>query len=58
MAEAREEETWVVEVEAWAEKAFQLLFFQVGSLVAPVGFFGVSSRYPSLLARSLVVKVG
>ena len=58
MAEAREEEAWVVEVEAWAEKAFQLLFFQVGFLVAPVGFFGVSSGYPSLLARSLVVKVG
>ena len=58
MTEAHEEETWVVEVEAWAEKASQLLLFQVGSLVAPVGFFGVSSRYPSLLARSLVVKVG
>ena len=58
MAEARKEETWVVEGEAWAEKASQLLLFQVGSLVAPVGFFGVSSRYPSLLARSLVVKVG
>ena len=58
MVEAREEETWVVEVEAWAEKASQLLLFQVGSLVAPVGFFGISSRYPSLLGRSLVVKVG
>ena len=58
MVEAREEETWVVEVEAWAKKASQLLLFQVGSLVAPVGFFGVSSGYPSLLARSLVVKVG
>ena len=42
MAEARKEETWVVEGEAWAEKASQLLLFQVGSLVAPVGFFGVS----------------
>ena len=58
MAEAREEETWVVEGEAWAEKASQLLLFQVGSLVAPVGFFRVSSGYPSLPARSLVVKVG
>ena len=58
MAKAREKETWVVEVEAWAEKASQPLLFQVGSLVAPVGFFGVSSGYPSLLAHSLVVKVG
>ena len=57
MAEAREEETWVVKGEAWAKKASQLLFW-VGSLVAPVGFFGVSSGYPSLLARPLVVKVG
>ena len=58
MVEEREEETWVEEVEAWAEKASQLLIFQVGSLVAPVGFFEISARYPSLLARSLVVKVG
>ena len=58
MAEAREEETWVVEGEAWAEKASQFLIFQVGSLVGPIGFFGVSSRYPSLPTRSLVVKVG
>ena len=57
MAEAREEETWVVKGEAWAKKASQLLFW-VGSLVAPVGFFRVSSGYPSLLARPLVVKVG
>ena len=48
----------MVEVEAWAEKASQLLIFQVGSLVAPVGFFGVSFGYPSLITRSLVVKVG
>ena len=48
----------VEEEEAWAEKASQLLLFQVGSLVAPVGFFRVSSGYPSLLARPLVVKVG
>ena len=48
----------MAEVEAWAEKASQLLIFQVGSLVAPVGFFEISARYPSLLARSLVVKVG
>ena len=58
MAEAREEETWVVEGEAWAKKASQFLLFQVGSLLAPVGFFGVSSGYPSLQARPLVVKVG
>ena len=58
MAEAREEETWVKEVEAWVKKASQLLPFLVGSLVTPVGFFGVSFGYPSLLARSLVVKVG
>ena len=57
MVEAREEETWVVEGEAWAEKASQLLLFQVGSLSAPVGFFGVSSRYPYLQARLVVVKV-
>ena len=48
----------MVEVEAWAEKASQLLIFQVGSLVAPVGFFEVSVGYPSLFAHSLVVKVG
>ena len=58
MAEAREKETWVVEGEAWAKKASQFLLFQVGSLLAPVGFFRVSSRYPSLQARPLVVKVG
>lgn len=48
----------MVEGEAWAEKASQLVLFQVGSLLAPVGFFGVSSEYPSLQARPLVVKVG
>ena len=58
MAEACEEETWVEEVKAWAEKASQLLPFLVGSLITPVGFFGVSFGYPSLLARSWVVKVG
>ena len=58
MAEAREEETWVEEVEVWVEKASQLLPFLVGSLVAPVGFFEVSFGYPYLLARSWVVKVG
>ena len=57
MTEVREEETWVVEVEAWAEKASQLLPFLVGSLVAPEGFFGASFEYPSLLARFLEVKV-
>ena len=57
MAKEREEETWVEEVEAWAEKVSQLLPFLVGSLIAPVGFFEVSFGYPSLLARSQVVKV-
>ena len=57
MVEEREEETWVEEVEAWAEKASQLLPSLTGSLIALEGFFGVSFRYPSLLARSLEVKV-
>ena len=57
MAEEREEETWVEEVEAWAEKASQLLPSLADSLIAPEGFFGVSFGYPSLLARSLEVKV-
>ena len=52
MAEEHEEETWVEEVEAWAEKVSQLLPFPVGSLIAPVGFFRVSFKYPSLLACS------
>ena len=46
------------EVEAWAEKVSQLLLFLAGSLTAPVSFFGVSFGYPSLLARSWVVKAG
>ena len=58
MAEERGEEMWVEEVEAWAKKASQLLPSLVGSLIAPEGFFGVSFRYPSLLARSWVGKVG
>ena len=58
MAEVREEETWVKKVEAWAKKASQLLPFLIGSLVTPVGFFGVSFGYPSLLACSRGVKVG
>ena len=58
MAEEREEETWVEEVEAWAEKASQLLPFLARSQIAPVGFFGVSFGYPSFLAHSWVVKVG
>ena len=58
MAEECEEETWVEEVEAWAEKASHLLPFLASSQIAPVGFFGVSFGYPSLLARSWVVKVG
>ena len=58
MVEECEEETWVEEVEAWAEKVSQLFLFLVGSLLAPVSFFGVSFGYPSLLARSWVGKVG
>ena len=58
MAEEHEEETWVEEVEAWAEKVSQLLLFLAGFLIAPVSFFGVSFGYPSLLARFWVVKVG
>ena len=54
MVEVYVEETWVEEVEAWAEKASQLLPFLVGSLVAPIGFFGVFFGYLSLLARFLV----
>ena len=57
MAEVHVEETWVEEVEAWAEKDSQLRPFLVGSLVAPEGFFGASFEYPSLLARFLEVKV-
>ena len=57
MVEEREEETWVEEVEAWAEKASQLLPSLAGSLIAPEGFFGVSFGYPSLLACSWVGKV-
>ena len=58
MVEAREEETWVEEVEAWAEKVSQLLPFLVSSLVAPVGFFGVSFGYPFLLVENFVVVCG
>ena len=58
MAEKRKEKTWVEEIEAWTEKVSQLLLFLVGSLIAPVSFFGVSFEYPFLLARSWVVKVG
>ena len=46
------------EEEAWFEKAFQLLPSLAGSLIALKDFFGVSFRYPSLLACSLEVKVG
>ena len=58
MVEEREEETWVEEVEAWAEKISQLLLFLADSLIAPISFFRFSFGYPSLLARSWVVKVG
>ena len=57
MAE-REEETWVEEEVAWAEKASQLLPSLADSLIVPEDFFGVSFGYPSLLACSLEVKVG
>ena len=58
MAEEREEETLVEEVEVWVEKVFQLLLFLASSLIVPAGFFGVSFGYPSLLAHSWGVKVG
>ena len=51
MVEEREE-TLVEEVEAWAEKISQLLLFLADSLIAPISFFRVSFKYPSLLARS------
>ena len=41
MVEEREEETWVEEVEAWAEKVSQLLLFLADSLIAPISFFRV-----------------
>ena len=45
MVKEREEETWVGEVEAWAEKVSQLLLFLAGFLIAPISFFGVSFGY-------------
>ena len=58
MAEEREEETWVKEEEAWAEKASQLLPSLAGSLITLEDFLGVSFGYLSPLACSLEVKVG
>ena len=52
MAEEREEETLVEEVEAWVEKISQLLLFLTGSLTVLASFFGVSFGYPFLLACS------
>ena len=52
MAEEHEEEILVEEEEAWVEKASQLLPSLAGSPTVPISFFGVSFRYPSLLARS------
>ena len=52
MAEEREEETLVEEVEAWAEKISQLLLFLAVFLTVLDDFFGVSFGYPSLLACS------
>ena len=46
------------EEEVWVEQASQLLPSLAGSLIAPEDFFEVSFGYPSLLARSLEVKVG
>ena len=57
MAEEREKETLVEEVEAWAEQTSQILLFLAGSLTVPAGFFGVSFGYPSLLAGSWGMKV-
>ena len=58
MAEEREEETLVEEVEAWAEKISQLLLFLAGSLIVPASFFGVSFGYPSRLVGSWGPRVG
>ena len=52
MAEEREEETLVEEVEAWAEQTSQILFFLAGSLTIPADFFGVFFGYPSRLVGS------
>ena len=52
MAEEREEETLVEEVEVWAKQTSQILLFLAGSLTVPAGFFGVSFGYPSLLTHS------
>ena len=57
MVEEREEETLVEEVEAWVEQTSQIHLFLAGSVIVPAGFFGVSFRYPSLLACPLEVKV-
>ena len=51
MAKAHVEETWVEEVEAWAEKASQLPPFLVGSPATFEGYIGVSSEYLCLQAR-------
>ena len=58
MAEEREEETLVEEVEAWAEQTSQILLFLTGSLTIPADFFGVFFGYPSRLVGSWGMKVG
>ena len=57
MVEAREEETWVVEVEAWAEKASQLLPFLTDFPAILEGYAGVSFEYPYLQAHFVMVRV-
>ena len=58
MAEEREEETFVEEVEAWAEQTSQILLSLAGSLIIPASFFGVFFGYPFLLVGSWGMKVG
>ena len=58
LAEEHEEETLVEEVEAWVEQTSKTLLFLAGSLIVPIGFFGVSFGYPSRLTGSWGVKVG
>ena len=58
MAEEREEETLVEEVEVWVEKVFQLLLFLASSLIVPAGFFGVSFGYSSRLVGSWGTRIG
>ena len=54
MAEEREEETLVKEVEAWAEQTSQILLPLASSLIIPASFF----TYPFRLVGSWRMKVG